>query len=87
MEKIENSITNKGEIINKVREQLADEWEELVTGREKFSDAELGYVELIRSGQKVPKANRWLRETLIRIAQDNRLRPDEISELENEILE
>ena len=63
--------------IEKVREQFADEWEELVTGPGVFGTHEMQFGEVARRGEKLPK-HRWVEDKLVRICQDLRLTPDDI---------
>ena len=68
--------------VKKIRDQFADEWEELVTGKGSFNEQAMSYVGKIRVGEKVPKSNIWLNDKLVRIGQDFRLSPDEIDKLQ-----
>ena len=73
--------------ISKIRNQFADEWEELVTGEGHFSQDEFGYGNKIRHGEKVPSNHKWLHDKLVRIGQDYRLTVDEIDRLKEAFLE
>lgn len=73
--------------IEKIRQQFADEWEEMITGEGKFSEEEYSYGEKIRAGEKVPKDHKWLYNKLVRIGQDYRLSLEEIDHLKEIFLE
>ena len=73
--------------ISKIRNQFADEWEELVTGEGHFSQDEFGYGNKIRHGEKVPSSHKWLHDKLVRIGQDYRLTVVEIDRLKEVFLE
>jgi hypothetical protein len=75
-------------VIQKIREQFANEWEELVTKPGEFiTEEDFTYLDKIRNGEKVPSKHKWLRDKLVRICQDLRLTPEEIDQVQELFLE
>jgi len=73
--------------IEKIRNQFADEWEEIITGKGLFDEIDYLCLEKIRAGEKVPRNHRWLHDKLVRIGQDHRLSLEEIDRLREIFLE
>lgn len=88
MEKFEQkkSRIEDPNFIEQIRQQFADEWEDLVTGEGTSNEDELGFAQKIREGKKIPE-HPWLRSKLVKISQDYRLTPEEIDDLMNIFLE
>ena len=75
------------EIIEQIREQFAEEWENIVTGEGTFDEEDFGYVEKIKNGGKVPMEHKWLHDMLIRIGQDRGMNVREVDYLIETFLE